>query len=60
MREIKTPPFSKEPESKLKQAATMLWQFAHAHGLQMDGCGKSCANDAIRNVEFLYQEKKNG
>lgn len=52
------PPFSSDPDSKLKQSALILWQFAHLHGLNMDGCGKECANQAIKNVEFIYAQKE--
>lgn len=48
-----------EPDSRLKAAALILWQFAYFHGLNMDACGKSCAGDALRQVEFLYRQSEN-
>lgn len=48
--------FAAEPESPLKTAVEMLWEFAALHGLNMDNCGRSCAQDVLLRVADLKHQ----
>lgn len=59
MRDHKLPfGLENEPDTKLKRAVVILWNFVHLHGLSMDLCARPCAKQAIHEVEELYFEKK--
>ena len=57
MRSPAPPYLLAEPNSKLKTAALVLWNFAYLHGLNMDLCGRQCAKEALSQVEALYPQK---